>query len=178
MKLTQRDQRVLKAMQDGGVCIYHPYAGRMNPHEYYSIRGKIDKCTKEIKRLIKFGLVRVTYHGFQKCDVFLTPEGESFKCELEEPYDVWVVVVDYEVKVYKHSGFLKGETFLTDGGNLIRKGNSKEFFTDRDKAFAYAFKRQMGIINGKETALNLEHAKLEDMKKHLDNPEMDKSGYL
>lgn len=38
-KLTEKVQRVLKALQEGKYAGYNPYMGRFNPHEYYNVNS-------------------------------------------------------------------------------------------------------------------------------------------
>lgn len=177
MKLSQREQIVLKAMQDGKRCIYMPYAGRFNPSAYYTI-GNIGKCTREITKLIKLRLVGHETLGFNKDNIFLTHEGETFKVELEEPYDVWVVNRDWGLKVEKYQGFLKNDTLLMSNGSSVRKGKDREFFTDRDEAFERAIGLQEQHVRIAEGKVGIEKTALERMEHHRKNPDLDKAGYL
>lgn len=49
------------AMQNGVTCFYMPCAGRFNPTAYYFRSDTYERCTKQVKALIKAGLV-------EKCD--------------------------------------------------------------------------------------------------------------
>jgi hypothetical protein len=177
MKLNQREQTILKAMQEGKICIYIPYYGRHNPNPYYNI-GRIGKCTREIRKLIKLGLVKHETIGYNNENIFLTPEGEAFKLDLEEPYDVWVVNSDWGVKVEKYSGFLKENTLLMANGSSVKKGKDREFFLDRAKAFEYAIELQERHVRMAKAKVNLAEKELEGIQKHMENPEEDKAGYL
>jgi hypothetical protein len=177
MKLNQREQTIIKAMQGGERCIYMPYCGRFNSTPYYDV-GRIGKCTREIKKLIKLGLVIHENVGYNKDNVCLTPEGESFKLELEEPYDVWVVNSDWGVKVEKYSGFLNENTLLMANGSSVKKGKDREFFLDRAKAFEYAFALQQRHIRSAEGKVIIEKKALEGLEKQKEHPELDAAGYL
>jgi hypothetical protein len=177
MKLNQREQTILKAMQEGERCIYMPYSRRFNPHEYFTI-GHIGKCTREIRKLIKLGLVIHENVGYNKDNVGLTPEGEAFKLNLEEPYDVWVVNSDWGVKVEKYSGFLKEHTLLMANGSSAKKSKNREFFLDRAKAFEYAIELQERRVGIAKEKVNWAEKELEGIQKHMENPEEDKAGYL
>jgi hypothetical protein len=177
MKLNQREQTIIKAMQDGEKCVYMPYAGRFNPNAYYDI-GAIGKCTREITKLIKLGLVEHETSGFNTANIFLTQAGEDFKVELEEPYDVWVIDRGWELKVNKYSGFLKNDTLLMANGSSVKKGKDREFFTDRDKAFEYAIALQERAIRIAEGKVGHEKKALENLEKQRENPEEDEAGYL
>jgi hypothetical protein len=177
MKLNQREQTIIKAMRGGERCIYMPYAGRYNPNAYYTI-GNIGKCTREINKLIKLGLVGHETLGFNKEKVSLTSEGEAFKLELEEPYDVWVVNRSWGLKVEKYSGFLKNDTLLMANGSSVKKSKDKEFFTDRDKAFERVIALQEQYVRIAEGKVGIEKKALEDMEHHRKNPDLDKAGYL
>lgn len=177
MKLNQREQTILKALQDGKECNYMPYCGRFNPSSHYNVRG-IGRCTREITKLIKLGFVIHENKGFNRDKVSLTPNGLAFKTELDEPYDVWVVSRDWGVKVEKYSGFIKDNTLRMASGSIVRKGDNKEFFSDRGKAFKHAIELQEGKINAAKYKLNKEQEDLEQIKQHEKQPELDKSGYL
>ena len=164
-------------MQAGARCIYMPYCGSYNPNPYYDI-GHIGKCTREIKKLIKLGLVIHENVGYNRDNVGLTPEGKSFQFDLEEPYDVWVVNSDWGVKVEKYSGFLKENTLLMVNGSSVKKGKDREFFLDRAKAFEYAIELQERHVRMAKAKVNLAEKELEGIQKHMENPEEDKAGYL
>jgi hypothetical protein len=177
MKLNQREQTILKAMREGERCLYMPYHGSFNPDPYFTL-GHIGKCTREIKKLIKLGLVAMETLGYNNENIFLTPEGEAFKLDLEEPYDVWVVNIDWGVKVEKYSGFLKEHTLLMANGSSVKKSKDREFFLDRAKAFEYAIELQERHVRTAKEKVNWAEKELEGIQKHMENPEEDKAGYL
>lgn len=177
MKLNQREQTIIKAMQEGGRCIYMPYRGRFNPNPYYDI-GHIGKCTREIKKLIKLGLVTHESVGFNRDNVVLTHEGDAFKLELEEPYDVWVVNSNWGVKVEKDSGFLKDSTLLMADGSSVKNGKDRAFYLNRDEAFEHAFALQKTHIRCAKGKVEMATKALENLEKQKDNPEEDAAGYL
>jgi hypothetical protein len=177
MKLNQREQTILKAMQEGERCIYMPYRGRLNPHAYFTI-GHIGKCTREINKLIKLGLVIHENVGYNRDNVVLTPEGKSFQLDLEEPYDVWVVNSNWCVKVEKYSGFLKEHTLLMANGSSVKKGKDREFFLDRAKAFEYAIGLQERHVYSAKGKVEMAEKALEGIQKHMENPEEDAARYL
>ena len=86
MKLNQKEQIILKQIQDGASIHYMPYAGRMNPNAYYFIGGTgcNEKCTNQIKKFIKLGLITEEKRGFSKSKFTLSEEGKNFQCELEK----------------------------------------------------------------------------------------------
>lgn len=45
------------SMQNGVTCFYMPYAGRFNQTAYYFRSDTHKRCTKQVKALIKAGLV-------------------------------------------------------------------------------------------------------------------------
>ena len=173
MKLNQREQRIIQALQNGEFGYYSPY----NPHEFYLV-SNIGKCTREIKKLIKLGLVEEFKKSFLSIEIILTEEGKNFECEFDKPYDIWVVTTDWGIEVNKYSGFLNKNTLLFTNGASVKKGNDKKFFTNRDEAFAYAIKMQESCIRAAEGKVHLSKERLNDIKKQLENPELDKAGYL
>ncbi len=165
MKLNQREQRILKALQEGEHGYYAPYAGRMNPSAYYSV-GRLGKCTREMEKLIKNGLVKRAQKSFSSYDISLTEEGKNFQCELEEPYDVWIVTDStYNIKVEKESGFLKNKTLTLNKGDVMQEKSGYKFFLNREEAYAHAIKNQKGRINAAKGKMKWEEEKLATIEK-------------
>lgn len=179
MKLNQREQMVLKAIQDGERCIYYKYNGRFNPNAYYSIDGA-GTCTRETKKLIKFGLIERVEKGFGDGDIIITEAGKNFKCELDEPYDVWVVTREsYRPHtVNKYSGFLNNTILTKSDGSKAREGNDRRFFKDRKEAFDYALELQESTINSLKGKLKWAENGIRTIENHSKNPDLDKAGYL
>jgi len=177
MKLTQRAKVILKAMQNGARAGYMPYRGRFNPEAYYFIDGVI-RCTREMTTLIKHGLVseeRVTHTNYQ---ILLTEEGKNFVSDLEEYYDVWVVDNDFSLKVNKYSGYINKKSLVLQSGTAAKETYKRTFFTDRGEAFKKAIEIQEHVIKAAQMKVDREKKYLEDIKKHLDDPSLDESGYI
>lgn len=177
MKLNQREQSIIKAMQDGERCLYFPYSGRFNPNEYYHIGG-IGKCTREIKKFIKNGLVSNIKKGFGDYVISLTDEGKNFVCDLEEPYDVWVVESGWDLKVNKYSGFLNKSTLTLANGSTARETSDRKFFLNRDEAFDHAKSLQNSKIRIAKSKVVNEENTLQELQNQYTNPDLDKAGYL
>lgn len=181
MELTQKEQMVLKAMQEGAYASFHPYMGRFNPNEHYSVEGA-GKCTREMKKLIKLGFVESKQKSYNSWAIIsLTEKGKNFKCELEKPYDVWAVESDFNnfnIKVNKYCGFLKGSVYISEGGNTSKETDSRKFFLKREDAFNHALKLQESKIRSAEGRVAWAKEKLEELKKHEQHPNQDKAGYL
>ena len=66
-KLSVRELAVLKRLQEGNAAHYMPYMGRFRQNAYWFMSGpdypegfKTSKCTREMDKLIKLGLAKVT----------------------------------------------------------------------------------------------------------------------
>lgn len=145
IKLTQREEQVLKALQNGEFAMYMPYRGRFNPHPYYSV-NTCGKCSREIKKLIKLGFVVIYLKGIDKENIQLTELGKSYKCSAEELPHVWVVDSKFSVQVRQERGILSGDTFCDDTGYKSKTTDTKRFFTGRDEAYNWAFLKQQNKI--------------------------------
>jgi hypothetical protein len=177
MKLTQKEQRVIKALQDGKCATYFPYQGRFNPHRYYNVDG-VGKCTREMDKLIKLGLVEMINKGLSNHKISLTEEGKKFQCELDEPYDVWVCEKTYKAFIHRYKGFLKGSNLTLAKGGVVREQDNRKFFLDRGEAFAYALNQQKQAIRIAESKVKQENERILEILKHLEHPEHDTEGYL
>lgn len=51
-KLTVRQRELLEAMKRGVICHYMPYAGRLNPTDYYYRDDTHQRCTAQAKALV------------------------------------------------------------------------------------------------------------------------------
>lgn len=178
IKLTDKTQRVLKAMQEGARVYFHPYIGRFNPRAYYNCE-RIGTCTREIKKLIKEGLVSEKRKTHSTWDILITDAGKEFECELPEPDDIWSVERAFRaVTVHKYKGFLKGSTFSNADGGTSRATDERSFYTDRESAFKRAISWQKNLLESAKRAVKTEERELERLEEHMQNPEKDKPGYL
>ena len=177
MQLNQKEQRVLQEIQQGAFICFNPYMGRFNPHEYYSV-DRIGKCTREVRKLLKLGLLDEKSDGYSRKNVFLTEEGKNFKIELDAPYDVWCVVDSFGIKVNKHLGYLKGNKLSLFRGEDYKETDSRKFFLDREKAFKYAIEQQNRKIKQAEGKVVWAKEELEKIETAKNDPTQDKAGYL
>ena len=177
VKLSDREQRVLKAMQEGNRAMYFPCMGRFNPNEYYNVE-KIGNCTREMRKLVKHGFVEEESKGIRGREISLTEKGKNFQCELKEAGNVWVVEFDWNVEVNKYRGYIKGKTLQMESGGTAKEGNKRKFFNDRNKAFEYAIESQNSNINIAKGKVKWEEEKLKALEEHLKNPSKDNVGYL
>lgn len=74
MKITEQQQLLLDALKAGADVMFHPYMGRFNPQEHYSVWYGNDyqgpkfprrRCTREAKALLKAGLVKKIKQDFR-----------------------------------------------------------------------------------------------------------------
>jgi hypothetical protein len=168
-KLTDRQMRVLKAIQGGEFCHYHPYMGRFNPHAYYSV-GHIGKCTREVEKLIKEGLLKEEGVGI-RCKVYLTEAGKSFVCELDDVDDVWRVNTYYGCKVDKVRGTLTDTYFMSEVGEkfMLHRNKDEHFFRTRNKAYNFLIKHHEDKIRSLKGRVKIEEEELEWVKAELKN---------
>ena len=172
MKLNQREQTILKALQDGDRAIYMPYQGRFNPNAYYTV-GNVGKCTREMKKFISLGLVDEKPRGFSNVDLTLSELGKNFQCDAVQHYDVWCVENSYIINVRKFFGSLNKTTFTSAGGSQSKENHTRKYFLNRDDAFQYAIKQQEKNIKIDQSKLGRSMKTWEELQERSKIPNAD-----
>lgn len=80
-KLTKAQQGVLDKLKSGDVAHYMPYMGSFNPSPYWFLSSNMKRCTKQIRRLIDLGLVKIIQDGFHSTRAIAIEQNEDKKEE-------------------------------------------------------------------------------------------------
>lgn len=171
MKLTDKQERVLAALQEGKKCSYHPYSGRFNPNRYYYV-DSVGKATREVDKLLELGLVEKCDDGYRSHSIKLTEEGKAYQCNHKKPIDVWVVDTGlYRLTIKKDVGYIEKNKFTDIKGYKRVISDSFNVFLDRDSAYQFLINKQKNIINGLKGKIKWEEEILKEFEKQYSKGE-------
>ena len=75
MNLTKAQQKILDEMRKPGArAIYMPYMGSFQPEAYWFLTTTRKRCTRQIEKLIKLGLVRIVQSDLRGKEAILTQD--------------------------------------------------------------------------------------------------------